>query len=91
LLRSGIAVIDRRYSDTGTADAARLSRASARARLHWYLAGAVASERRAAGLPLVVQALREAPASVLERPALGALAALLLPRAAERALRRLPI
>jgi len=91
LLQSGLAVIDRRYADPGTADAARLSRASARARLHWYLAGAVASERRAAGLPLVVQALREAPASVLDRPALGALAALLLPRAAERALRRLPI
>jgi glycosyltransferase involved in cell wall biosynthesis len=91
LLRSGLAVIDRRYADPRTAGAARLSRAAARARLHWYLAGAVASERRTAALPLVLGALREAPATALARPALGALAALVLPRAAERALRRFPI
>jgi hypothetical protein len=91
LLESGLAVIDRRYAEPGTAEAAGLSRAAARARLHWYLAGTVASEQRIAALPLVLRALREAPASALARPALGALAALLLPRAAERALRRLPI
>jgi len=88
LLASGLAVIDRRYADPGTADAAGLSRAAARARLRWYLAGAMAAERRAAALPLVLRAFRESPATALARPALGALAALLLPRAAERALRR---
>jgi len=91
LLRSGLAVIDRRYADPGTEAAAQLSRAAARARLRWYLAGAVASTHRTAAVPLVLDALREAPASALGRPALGALAALLLPRAAERALRRLPL
>lgn len=91
LLRSGLAVIDRRYDDPGTAALAHLSRAAARARLRWYLAGAVASAHRAAAVPLVLDALREAPATALGRPALGALAALLLPRAAERALRRLPL
>jgi glycosyltransferase involved in cell wall biosynthesis len=91
LLESGLAVLERRYADPGTAHAAGLSLAAARARLRWYLAGAVAAERRAAALPLVLAALREAPATALARPALGALAALLLPRSAERALRRLPI
>jgi glycosyltransferase involved in cell wall biosynthesis len=91
LLASGLAVLERRYADPGTADLAGLSLAAARARLRWYLAGAVAAERRAAALPLVLAALREAPASALARPALGALAALVLPRSAERALRRLPI
>jgi glycosyltransferase involved in cell wall biosynthesis len=91
LLRSGLTVLDRRYAEPGTEDAARLSRAAARARLRWYLAGAVAGAHRGAAVPLVLGALREAPATALARPALGALAALLLPRAAERALRRLPI
>ncbi len=91
LRASGLAVLDRRYAEPGTAAAARLSRAAARARLQWYLAAAAAAERRAAGLPLALAAVREAPASLFERPALGALAALLLPRAAERALRRLPL
>ena len=91
LLRGGLAVIDRRYADPGTQAAAQLSRAAARARLRWYLAGEVAATDRGRALPLVLDALREAPATVLARPALGALAAVLLPRAAERALRRLPL
>ena len=91
LLRGGLAVIDRRYADPDTQAAAQLSRAAARARLRWYLAGEVAATDRGRALPLVLEALREAPATVLARPALGALAALLLPRAAERALRRLPL
>jgi len=91
LLRSGLAVLERRYAETGAAEAARLSHAAARARLRWYLAGAVASTDRSAALPLVLGALRESPATALARPALGALAALLLPRMAERALRRLPL
>jgi glycosyltransferase involved in cell wall biosynthesis len=91
LLASGLAVLDRRYADPGTADAAGLSRAAARARLRWYLAGALAAERRSAAVPMVLDALRESPATAFARPALGALAALLLPRAAERALRRLPL
>jgi glycosyltransferase involved in cell wall biosynthesis len=91
LLASGLAVLDRRYAEPGTAEAAGLSRAAARARLRWYLAGALAAERRGAAIPLVVDALRESPATAFARPALGALAALLLPRAAERALRKLPL
>jgi len=91
LLEGGLAVIDRRYADPGTAEAAGLSRAAARARLRWYLAGAVAAERRVAAVPMLLAALREDPGTALARPALGALAALLLPRAAERALRRLPL
>ena len=91
LLRSGLAVIERCYAEPGTEAAARLSPAAARARLHWYLAGAVASADRGAAVPLVLAALRESPATALARPALGALAALLLPRVAERALRRLPL
>jgi glycosyltransferase involved in cell wall biosynthesis len=91
LLASGLAVLDRRYAEPGTVEAAGLSRASARARLRWYLAGAVATERRSAAVPLMLGALRESPATAFARPALGALAALLLPRAAERALRRLPL
>jgi glycosyltransferase involved in cell wall biosynthesis len=89
LLRSGLAVLDRRYAESGTAEAAGLSRAAARARLRWYLAGALAAEHRSAAVPLVIDAIRESPATAFARPALGALAALLLPRAAERALRRL--
>jgi hypothetical protein len=91
LLASGLAVLDRRYAEPGTAEAAGLSRAAARARLRWYLAGALAAEHRSAAVPLVIDAIRESPATAFARPALGALAALLLPRAAERALRRLPI
>ncbi len=91
LLRSGLAVLERRYREPGTAEAAALSGAAARARLRWYLAAAVASERRGAAVPMMLAAVREDPATLLARPALGALAALLLPRAAERALRRLPV
>ena len=91
LLQSGLAVLERRYADAGTAEAAGLSRAAARARLRWYLAGAVAADRRSAAVPMVLAALREDPGTALARPALGALAALLLPRTAERALRRLPV
>lgn len=91
LLESGLAVLERRYAESGTVEAAGLSRAAARARLRWYLAGAVAADRRAAAVPLVLAALREDPGTALARPALGALAALLLPRTAERVLRRLPV
>jgi glycosyltransferase involved in cell wall biosynthesis len=91
LLASGLAVLDRRYADPGTTAAAGLSHAAARARLRWYLAGALATERRSAAVPLMLAAFRESPATAFARPALGALAALLLPRAAERALRRLPL
>jgi len=83
LLASGLAVIERRYAEPGTAAAAGLSRRAARAWLRWYLAGAAA-------LPMLARAFGEAPATVLERPALGALAAVFLPRPVERALRRLP-
>ncbi len=89
LLASGLAVIERRYAEPGTAAAAGLSRRAARARLRWYLAGAAAAQRRAAGLPMLLRAFGEAPATVLDRPALGALAAVLLPRPLERALRRI--
>lgn len=91
LLESGLAVLERRYADPGTADAAGLSRAAARARLRWYLAGMVAAEHRGAAVPLVLAALREDPGTALARPALGTLVALLLPRTAERAWRRLSV
>jgi hypothetical protein len=81
LLEGGLAVIERRYAEAGTAEAAGLSRAAARARLRWYLAGAVAAERRVAAVPLLLAALREDPGTALARPALGALAAPFFSRA----------
>ena len=91
LLASGLAVIDRRYAEPGTADAAGLSRAVGAGPpalvSRWCRRDRTPQRRGAA----VLGALRESPATALARPALGALAALLLPRAAERALRRLPL
>jgi len=89
VMASGLAVVDRHYARPGTAEAARLSRRAARARVRWYHAGALEGGRaRAAAVAL--RALLEAPATAATRPALGALAALCLPAPAARALRRLP-
>jgi glycosyltransferase involved in cell wall biosynthesis len=91
VLASGLAVIDRLYADPAVAGEAGLSHAAARARHLWYHAAAVAAAERSAALPLVGRALREDPRTLLSRPAAGALAALGLPRAFERALRALPV
>ena len=91
VLASGLAVIDRLYADPAVAEEAGLSHAAARARHLWYHAAAVAAAERSAALPLVGRALREDPRTLLSRPAAGALAALGLPRAVERALRSLPL
>jgi glycosyltransferase involved in cell wall biosynthesis len=89
VMASGLAVLDRLYADSGVAREAGIGRAAARARHVWYHAGIVAGRRRAAGLPLVAQALREHPPTLWSRPAAGALAAVALPRALEAALRSL--
>ena len=87
VMASGLAVIDRLYADPDVAREAGIGRAAARARHVWYHAGILAGRRRAAGLPLVAQALREHPLTLWSRPAAGALAAVALPRALEAALR----
>ena len=87
VMASGLAVIDRLYADPNVAREAGIGRAAARARHVWYHAGVLAGRRRAAGLPLVAQALREHPMTLWSRPAAGALAAVALPRALEAALR----
>jgi hypothetical protein len=51
----------------------------------------MAAKHRRAAVPLLIDAIRESPATAFARPALGALATLLLPRAVERALRKLPV
>ncbi|HEY3190361.1 MAG TPA: hypothetical protein VGJ70_22915, partial [Solirubrobacteraceae bacterium] len=89
LLASGLAVIDKLYADPAVERDASLSRAAARARLYWYTAGAAARDRRAAALPLIAHALREFPATAVSRPAAAALAALVLPPVAARALARI--
>jgi glycosyltransferase involved in cell wall biosynthesis len=86
VMESGLAVIDKHYADPAVEGEARLSRAAARARLYWYNAGIAASVDRAAALPLIMQALRELPRTAVSRPAAGAMAALVLPPAAVRAL-----
>jgi len=90
VLASGLAVLAKHYADPSTARAAGMSHAAARARLRWYHAGAVALDDRAAAATLAARALADAPASLASRPALGALATLVLPRGVRRALGRLP-
>jgi glycosyltransferase involved in cell wall biosynthesis len=80
VLASGLAVVDKHYADPSTARAAGLGRRSARARLLWYHAGAVARSSRGDALRLAWRALATAPATIVHRPALGALAALASPR-----------
>jgi glycosyltransferase involved in cell wall biosynthesis len=90
ILRSGLAVLDRLYADPTVAAEAGLSLAAARARHFWYHATIAAADTRADGMALAAAALRESPATAFSRPALGALAALVLPRPALRTLGRLP-
>jgi glycosyltransferase involved in cell wall biosynthesis len=90
VLASGLAVLAKLYADPAAAADARLSHAAARARLLWYHAGVAAPASRAAGVALAARALAAAPASVGSRPALGALATLVLPVPVLRVLGRLP-
>ncbi|HEV7735659.1 MAG TPA: glycosyltransferase [Candidatus Binatia bacterium] len=90
VLRSGLAVLDRLYADPAVAGEAGLTHAAARARHLWYHATIAADGGRSAALALAASALRESPRTMLSRPALGTLAALLLPRPALRSLGRLP-
>jgi len=91
LLQSAFCVIDRLYADPEVARLAGISRTAVRARHLWYHAAGMAAEQRSAGARLALRALGESPWAVLSRPAAGALAALLLPQAAVRTLRRLPV
>jgi len=90
LLRSAFCVIDKTYADPAVAREAGISRTAVRARHLWYRAAGVAAKRRSAAARLALQALGESPSAVLTRPAVGALAALVLPQAAVRRLRGLP-
>jgi glycosyltransferase involved in cell wall biosynthesis len=89
VLASGLAVVDKHYADPTTVAAAGLRHRAARARLLWYHAGALAVESRRDALALATRAAAEAPATVLHRPALGAIASLVLPRGVRRVLDRL--
>ena len=88
VLDGGLHVVDRLYADPTTPRLTRLSRTAARARLLWYDVTTLAAEDRAAAWDLARQAFRESPRTLASRPALGAVAALLLPIPALRAIRR---
>ena len=79
VLASGIAVLETLYRDPDVAVAARCSHPRALAALHWYHATAARSAGRAPALRLATRAVSVAPASLLTRPALGALARIALP------------
>ena len=79
LLASGLAVIDQQYRDPETARAAKLSRASARARLLWHHANAATERSRRSAAALCWRAFREAPQHSWSRPAAGAIARLCTP------------
>jgi glycosyltransferase involved in cell wall biosynthesis len=89
VMEGGLAVIDKHYADPAVAREAALSRPAARSRLYWYNAGIAAGVRRSDALPLVMRALWECPPAAVSRPAAGAMAALVLPPAAVRALGRI--
>jgi glycosyltransferase involved in cell wall biosynthesis len=89
VLEGGLRVVDRLYADPDMPRLTHLTRAEARARLYWYDAGTLATEDTAAARDLARQAFRESPRTITSRPALGALAALLLPTPALKAVRRL--
>jgi len=89
VLAGGLRVVDRLYADPEMPRLARLGRAAASARLYWYDVATLAADDRAAAWELARQAFRESPRTVASRPALGGLAALLLPVPALRAVRRL--
>ena len=91
VMASGLAVLDRLYADPSVEREAGIGRAAARARHLWYHASILAARDRGTALPLVGRALREHLPTLFSRPAAGALAAVGLPRAVERALRVLPI
>ena len=86
LLRSAFCVIDKMYADPAMAREAGISRTAVRARHLWYHAAGVAAERRSAAARLAL----ESPSAVFSRPAVGALAALVLPQVAVRRLRGFP-
>jgi hypothetical protein len=86
LLASGLAVLEKLFTDPDAARAAGRTRRAARAALHWYHAGAAAPVHRGDAWRLVSRALTDDPRSLLSRPALGALARIVAPRLATRLL-----
>jgi glycosyltransferase involved in cell wall biosynthesis len=86
VLASALAVVDKTFAVSDTAARAGRSRAAVRALHYWYN---VAGAGRVAALPLVLRALREAPATAATRPAAAALVALCLPAGAVRRIQRL--
>jgi hypothetical protein len=80
VLASGILVLERLYRDPTAGAAAGVSHAEALAALHWYHASAARGAGRLRALGLASRAFRVAPASLVTRPALGALARIVLPR-----------
>ena len=80
MLASGILVLERLYRDADVPAASGASHADALAALHWYHASAARGAGRLRALGLASRAFRTAPASVVTRPALGALARIMLPR-----------
>ena len=86
VLASALAVVDKTFAEPGTTERAGLSRRGVRALHYWYN---VPGAGRGAGLPLVLRALREAPATIATRAAAAALVALCLPDAVGERVRRL--
>jgi hypothetical protein len=80
VLASGVLVLERLYRDATVPAAAGASHADALAALHWYHASAARGVGRLRAIGLASRAFRVAPASVATRPALGALARIVLPR-----------
>src|SRR5262249_20757821 len=78
ILASGLAVLEKLYRDPATATDAALPAAAARALLVWYHAGAASAVARGPALGLAARAFAASPTSIWSRPALGAIARLVL-------------
>ena len=79
VLESALAVIDRHWADPETPRRSGCSRARVRALHRWWHAAALAGVSRGEALDHARRALREAPRTLLSRPALHAVAALARP------------
>lgn len=90
VMASGLRVIDKVYADPEVVREASISRAAVRSRHCWYHVERAVQEHRMAGLQLAGRAFRECPSAALSRPAIGAVARLVLPGRVVGALMRVP-
>ena len=87
VLQSALTVIDKLFADPTLGARTGTSRAAVRARHLWYHAASLAASSSHEARRTAATALREAPASLFTRAALGALGALVGARVNRRALR----